>query len=104
MRRFVTSGALFALCIVCQCQKPTAADAPGLTETDRSPIDVALLADGRRAVVANHTADSIALIDLQTGAVLDEAAVGRRPAAIAVAPDGKRVAVSNHWSHDVCLF
>src|SRR5438128_10613742 len=92
-----------ALCILCQCQKPTVADGPARAESDRSPIDIALLADGH-AVVAHHTADAIALVDLATGAILAEAAAGRKPAAVAAAPDGKRVAVSNHWSHDVCWF
>src|SRR5262245_19353582 len=103
MRRFVVIGPLFALCILCHCQKPTVADDPAARESDRSPIDPALLADGRRAVIANHTSDTIALVELQSGKVLDEVPAGRRPATIAVSPDGKSVAVTNHWSHDVWI-
>ncbi len=103
-RRIVLLAPLLTLCLLCQCQKPSVADVPTPGSTDRSPIDVALLEDGRRAVVVHHTADSVALVDLQTGKVLDEARTGRKPAAVAVHPDGKRLAVSNHWSHDVHFF
>jgi len=104
MRRFVAIGPVLVLCILCHCQKPTVADGPGARESDRSPIDLALLPEGRRAVVANHTSGTISLVDLASGKLLDEALTGRRPAAVAVAPDGKNVAVANHWSHDVWLF
>src|SRR5262245_50972595 len=102
IRRLITSGAVFGLCILCQCHKPTGAQGP--TERHRSPIDFVLLDQGRRAVVANHTAGSIALVELQTGKVLHETATGRKPAAIALSSDGKRIAVTNHWSHDLTLF
>ncbi len=77
---------------------------PARPESHRSPIDIAILDEGRRAVVANHTADSIALLDVRRGTILDEKPAGRRPAAMAAHPSGKLAAVSNHWSHDVDLF
>src|SRR5205085_811234 len=48
-------------------------------EPHRSPIDVALIGDGRLAVTANHTADSVSLVDLDHGKVLAEQACGRKP-------------------------
>jgi cytochrome c peroxidase len=63
-----------------------------------------VLPDGKRALTANHTADSIALVDLQNGRVLAEQPCGRRPAAVACARDGKRAAVSNLWSGSVSIF
>ena len=104
MRQTVQGATLFAICILCQCQKPSVADGPARTEPHRSPIDIALLDEGRRAVVVNHTADSISLLDLQSGTIHDEKSAGRRPAAVAMHPNGKLLAVSNHWSHDVALF
>lgn len=104
MRRIVQS-ALLAVCLLCHCHKPGAADSPARLEPHRSPIDLALLLDGgRRAVVVNHTADCITLLDLHRGMILGETPAGKRPAALAVHPDGKLIAVSNHWSHDVTLF
>jgi cytochrome c peroxidase len=55
-------------------------------------------------LTANHTADSISLVDLKDGKVLAEAACGRKPVAVACTADGKRAAVSNLWSASVTLF
>lgn len=60
-------------------------------EIDRSPVDLALTPDEKRLVTANRTADSLSLVDVATGRVLDEVACGRRPAALAIAPNGKQV-------------
>lgn len=72
-------------------------------EPHRSPIDVAVLPDGRRALTANHTSDSVSLIDLAEGKVLAELACERRPAAVACSPDGRRAVVSNLWSGTLTL-
>jgi len=69
----------------------------------RSPVGLALLPGGQRALTANHIADSVSLVDLVQGKVLAEQAVGRKPAAIAAARDGRRAAVSNLWSGSVTL-
>jgi YVTN family beta-propeller protein len=69
----------------------------------RSPVDVAVLPDGRHALTANHTADSVSLIDLTEGKVLAEQAVGRKPWGIACSRDGTRAAVSNLWSGALTL-
>ncbi len=74
------------------------------TTCHRSPVDVALLPGGTRAVTANHTADSISLVDLRAGKVIAEATCGRRPAAVACSPDGKQVVVSNLWSATLSVF
>jgi YVTN family beta-propeller protein len=72
-------------------------------EPHRSPVDVVLLPDGR-AVCANHTADSVSLVDLRIGKVLAETPCGDKPAALACSRDGQHVAVSNLWSGSVTLF
>src|SRR5947208_3454659 len=74
------------------------------TEPHRSPADLALLPGGRRALTANHTSDSLSLVDLAAGRVLAEASCGRRPAAVACSPDGRWAAVSNLWSGSLSLF
>lgn len=69
----------------------------------RSPIDLARLPDGELALTANHTADTVSLVDLKAGKVLTEQPVGRKPSAVACSRDGKRAAVSNLWSKSVSL-
>jgi cytochrome c peroxidase len=66
-------------------------------------VDVAVFAAGRRALTANHTADSVSLVDLQEGTVLAEVACGRKPAAVACSPDGRRAMVSNLWSGTIAV-
>jgi cytochrome c peroxidase len=87
------------LCAVANENGGTTQAAP----THRSPIDLALVGDGPLAFVANHTADSVALVDLEGRTVLAEKACGRKPVAVAVSPDGKRAAVSNLWSGSLTL-
>lgn len=78
--------------------------APGpAIEPHRSPVDVAVLPDGKRALTANQSSDSVSLIDLDAGKVLAEQACGRKPAAVACSPNGRRAAVSNLWSGTLTL-
>lgn len=72
-------------------------------EPDRSPTDVALTLDGRFALTANRTADSVSLVDLAAGKVVAETRVGGEPFGVAVAPDGKRAAVSCYGSDSLVL-
>jgi YVTN family beta-propeller protein len=72
-----------------------------VSEPHRSPIDVALVAGGHYVLTANHTADSVSLIDIGAGKVLAESPCGKRPVAVACSPDGKRAAVSNLWSSTI---
>jgi DNA-binding beta-propeller fold protein YncE len=102
-RSMASAGCLLSLCLLCQCQKPGAAD-DAAPRPHRSPIDLVLLDEGRRAVVANHSADSIVLVDLTAGRVLHEEPAGSRPAALALSSDRMTVAVSNYLAHTVALF
>lgn len=71
--------------------------------THRSPIDIALLPGGR-GLTANHTFDSVSLVDLERDKVLAEERCGHRPSSVACCRDGTRAAVSNLWSGTVSLF
>src|SRR5687767_7900935 len=68
---------------------------------DRSPLDLALSADGAWAVVANSGSDSVSLVDLAAGKVVAETSVGRRPFAVALA--GNRAVVTNLLDDSVTL-
>ena len=59
---------------------------------------------GGFALVANHTAASVSLVDLVQGKVLSQKICGQKPVAVAVSGDGKRAAVSNLWSGSLTLF
>jgi cytochrome c peroxidase len=67
-------------------------------------VDVALLPGGRLVVTANHTSDSLSLVDLKAGKVLTELPCGRKPVDVACSADGRHVAVSNLWSGTLSLF
>jgi YVTN family beta-propeller protein len=69
----------------------------------RSPVELALLPGGR-ALTANHTSDTVSLIDLSAAKVLAEVPCGRKPVDVACTRDGRRAAVSNLWSGTVSLF
>lgn len=62
-------------------------------QLDRSPIAVALSPDRRYCAAANHTADSVSLVDLKTGRVLHEHHCGDGPADV-VWIDEKAILVS----------
>ena len=56
-----------------------AAAAESLDARDRSPIAVAVAPNGRRCAVANHTSDSVTLVDLVRGEVIVEQPCGDGP-------------------------
>src|SRR5688500_1723480 len=68
---------------------------------DRSPLDLALSADGSCAAVANSTSDSVSLVALAAGTVVSEVSVGRRPFAVALS--GSRAAVTNLLDDSVTI-
>ncbi len=85
-----------SLCSLCLCGESSG--------PHRSPVDVALLPGGGLALTANHTADSVSLVDLEAGAVRAELPCGRKPVAVVCSPDGRHAAVSNLWSDTLSLF
>lgn len=52
-------------------------------DLDRSPIALTVSQDQSVCLTANHTSNSVSLVDLASGRVLDELAVGRGPADLA---------------------
>ncbi|QEH37914.1 Lactonase, 7-bladed beta-propeller [Aquisphaera giovannonii] len=72
-------------------------------EPHRSPIALALSADGRRLLTANQTAGSVSLVDTEANKVLAEVPTGDRPAGVAISPDGSRGLVAHWYGYDVAL-
>jgi YVTN family beta-propeller protein len=69
----------------------------------RYPGGLAVSRDGRRLYVAENLADSLAVIDVVTHAVVQRVATGRYPYGVAVAPDGA-VYVSNWGGWEVSSY
>jgi YVTN family beta-propeller protein len=81
-----------------------AADTKKGDETvDRSPIALALSADGSLLVTANQTSGSVSLIDTSGGKVIDEIKTGDKPAGVAISADGKRAVVAHWYGYDIVL-
>jgi YVTN family beta-propeller protein len=69
----------------------------------RSPIALAISADGRRMLTANQTSGSVSLIDPIEGRILDETATGEKPAGVAISADGKRGVVTHWYGYDLAV-
>ncbi len=83
--------------------RPAATLTATADEPHRSPIALALSADGSRLLTANQTADSVSLVDPRSGKLLDELRTGDRPAGVALSPDGKRAVVSHWYGYDLAV-
>src|SRR5438046_5090675 len=62
-------------------------------ESNRSPVDLVLGPNDAWVATVNQTSDTVSLVGVGGGRVLDEAAVGHHPVGIALAPDGKTLLV-----------
>ncbi len=67
-------------------------------EPDRSPVDLVLSQDESWLATANQTSNSVSLIRVADGTLLDEMTIGHRPAAIALHPDGDQILVTSGYS------
>ncbi len=72
-------------------------------EPDRSPIALAVSADGSRLLTANQTAGSVSLVDPVAGKILAEIATGDKPAGVALSKDGRRGVVTHWYGGDLAL-
>ena len=97
---FLATIVFFSMAVSSTNREPPKGSA---NEPHRSPIDLALIPETNFVVTANHTSDSVSLIDFSNGVLLAEVAVGKKPASIAVSPNGKTIAVSNLWSGSITL-
>jgi DNA-binding beta-propeller fold protein YncE len=80
-----------------------AVDGPPRAEPDRSPVDLLLTADEKWLLTVDQTANTVALVNVATGKVCDEAPCGDRPSALALTPNGKTVLVTGTYSGDLTL-
>jgi DNA-binding beta-propeller fold protein YncE len=67
----------------------------------RSPVDLAISPDLKWLVTANETSDSVSLIRISDGRLVDELSVGEHPADIVFGPDSRNVLVTSQWSGEL---
>ena len=114
MRRVAVLLGSLSLCMLCHCRQPESRQVQGHPpqagvsrpeeEPHRSPCEVVIFAEGKYALTANQAANTVSLVDLERGQVIQEVAAGQKPAGLAVSRDGQRAAVANLWSGDVTLY
>ncbi|XZE21737.1 beta-propeller fold lactonase family protein [Pirellulaceae bacterium SH449] len=63
-------------------------------DVNRSPVDLVVSRDGTWIATANQTSNSVSLVRVADGVVLDEMVVGAKPAAIALHPSNEQVLVT----------
>ncbi len=81
-----------------------AGEAANATLGDRSPVDLAVTSNGALLATANQTSDSVSLVRLADGAVLDEVQVSQRPTAVLFTPDDRRLLVSSSQGGELTIF
>jgi DNA-binding beta-propeller fold protein YncE/mono/diheme cytochrome c family protein len=70
-------------------------------DLDRSPVDLVLADDESWLATANQTSNSVSLLRIHDGTVLDELQVGDRPAAIVRDPKSQQLLVTSSYSGDL---
>ncbi|MBV8228343.1 MAG: hypothetical protein JO329_00030 [Planctomycetaceae bacterium] len=80
----------------------TAGSSPG-EEPHRSPIALAVSADGALLLTANQTSGSVSLVDTRSARVLDEVPAGEKPAGVALSRDGARGVVTLWYGSDLAV-
>ena len=66
-----------------------------LPGTDYGSANVAILSDGKRAIVTDASGDQVNIVDLTTGAITNPPALnGSDPGDLALSPDGSRAAIA----------
>ena len=68
-----------------------------------NPVEMALSADGRSLYVVCEKTDELRVIDIASGKVVRQIAVGHVPTGISLSPDGKQIYIANSWSDNVSV-
>lgn len=69
----------------------------------RSPVALALSADGTRLLTANQSAGTVSLVDTESGKVLAEVPTGDKPAGVAFSGDARKAVVSHWYGYDLAV-
>ena len=72
-------------------------------EVGKDPSDVAFSRKGSKAYVVNTGSDTVSVVRLSSGKVINTIDIGKGPTSISLAPNGKRLLVSNSEASTVTL-
>jgi YVTN family beta-propeller protein len=89
--------------VVAIAAKPAGRQAASLRERYLSPIEMAFSADGRSLYVVCEGSDEVRVVDVESGKVAGQVAVGSVPRGIAESPDGRQLYITNSWSDNVSV-
>lgn len=79
------------------------AASPTELQGDRSPVDLALSADGQWLLTANQTSGSVSRVRLSDGAVVAEVSCGQRPSAIVLSTDNRTALVTTTYGGELVV-
>lgn len=96
-------AAMLAMLVLALVAKPAERQAAGLRQRYLSPIEMALSPDGRLLYVVCEGSDEVRVLDLPSGKVVGQIAVGSVPRGIAQSHDGRQLYVTNSWSDNVSV-
>ncbi|MGB7345180.1 MAG: hypothetical protein WBD20_13280 [Pirellulaceae bacterium] len=99
MRKFSLVAVLLGLLVT----SSVFADSKANRSTHRSPVDLAISPDKQWLVTANETSNSVSLIRIADGKLLDELSVGPHPADVLFTPDGQSILVTSSWSGELTI-
>jgi YVTN family beta-propeller protein len=103
-RTMFSIAGVFAVVVLALAAQPAPKQsASSVKERYLSPIEMAFSHDGRLLFVVCQDSDEVRVLDVQSGKIIRNVAVGHLPRAIAVAPDGKRLYITNAWSDSVSV-
>ncbi len=68
-----------------------------------NPVEMALSPDGNSLYVLCEKSDELRVVDIASGRVIKQIAVGHVPTGISLSPDGKQIYVANSWSDNVSV-
>lgn len=103
LARLGPPAAALALGLALIAANRPADDADADAVPHRSPIALALSADGSRLLTANQTSGTVSLVDPADRAVLDEVETGEKPAGVALSADGTRGVVTHWYGYDLAV-
>ena len=106
MRTSIEIGSLVLVALLLSCFGAGRSEGEGI-QGDRSPVDLVVGPHSREAswiVTVNQTSDSVSLVDIASGKVLDEELVGDYPTGIVLHPSLDRVYVTGSYSGTVHAF
>jgi YVTN family beta-propeller protein len=99
-----TFSVTLALLLLAPTAKPAATRSKAeINERYLSPIEMALLPDGRLLYVVCQASDELRVVDVESGKVVTVVPLGRAPRGIALSPDGAQIYVTNSTDDTVSV-